>query len=464
MPETRVASSFRDPSGFVFLERADLLRQINPVYLAEYRRLMDSGLYAELTAAGLLVPHDELDAAPWAHQGAAAVIRPERLSFISYPYEWCFSQLKDAALATLEIQRRALAHGMGLKDASAYNIQFSRGRPILLDTLSFETYAEGAPWVAYRQFCEHFLAPLVLMSTVDIRLGRLQREYLDGIPLDLAAELAPGKTKFSPGLAIHLHAHAGAQVKEMRAARTERPTRPPKGAVPKNALLGMLDSLKGAVERLDWKPEGTVWADYYDATNYSEAAFARKKAAVGEMLDRIAPRPTQVWDLGANTGEFSVLSADRGISCIAWDVDPGAVERSYRQHRERPIILPLLQDLTNPSPGIGWANHERDSLAARGPADALMALALVHHLAIGNNVSLTEVARYFAKLAEWLIVEFVPKSDSQVQRLLATRKDIYDGYTQAGFEAAFSEKFKMIERKSIEGSERTLYLYRRSAG
>jgi hypothetical protein len=353
----------------------------------------------------------------------------------------------------LEIQTRALGHDLWLKDASAYNIQRCRGRTILIDTLSFETYEEGSPWPAYRQFCEHFLAPLVLMSLVDIRLGRLQREFIDGIPLDLAASLAPGKTKLSPGLAIHLHVHAKAQVSQANRGGTGAG-----GRVSKNALLGMVDSLRSTIERLDWKPEGTTWADYYSDTNYSSPAFSEKRRVVGEMLDAISPTPTSVWDLGANTGEFSQLAAERGIATLAWDIDPGAVERSYRTHRDDERLYPLLQDLTSPSPGLGWANRERDALSARGPAGAVMALALIHHLAIGNNVPLEQVAAYFAQLAPWAIVEFVPKSDSQVQRLLATRKDVYDGYSQEGFEAAVAPHFDIVRQAPIPGAQRTLYL------
>jgi len=452
-PETRLAASFRDPSGFVFRQDGNLLRQVNAVYLPVYRQFMASGLYQDLVTARLIVEHEEVDPAPWADGGAAAILKPKPLSMIAYPYEWCFGQLKDAALATLDIQRRALDKGMWLKDASAYNIQFVGDRPVLIDTLSFDPYVEGEPWPAYRQFCEHFLSPLALMSWVDIRLGRLQREYIDGVPLDLCSNLLPGRSKLNPGLAIHVHAHAKAQSSQGERKAT--------GKVAKNGLLGMLDSLRSTIQHLEWKPEGTVWANYYNETNYTDSAFAEKKRLVGSMLDAVSPVDGAIWDLGANTGEFSVLVAERGIDCVSWDIDPAAVERNYRTHRLGSKLLPLLQDLTNPSSGTGWANRERDSLAARGPAAGLLALALVHHLAIGNNVPLKDVADYFASLAEWAIVEFVPKSDSQTQRLLASRKDIYANYTPEGFEAAFAGRFEMHRKEAIVGTERTLYLLKR---
>jgi ribosomal protein L11 methylase PrmA len=378
---------------------------------------------------------------------------------ISYPYEWCFSQLKDAALATLAIQLRALEQGMALKDASAYNIQFVGGRPVMIDTLSFEQYREGEPWVAYRQFCQHFLAPLALMSRTDVRLGQLSRVYIDGVPLDLAARLLPGGTRWSFGLATHIHMHARTQRRyaDRRGTAKRRP-------VTKLALTGIVKSLEGTVRGLKWRPSGTEWAEYYDATNYSSGAFRNKQGLVERFLDRVRPRTA--WDLGANTGEFSRLAAQRGIPTVAFDIDPAAVEKNYLDCRERgeENVLPLVLDLTNPSPGIGWENEERMDLRSRGPADLVMALALVHHLAISNNLPLPKVARFFSRVGAKLIVEFVPKSDSQVRRLLSTREDIFPGYTREEFERCFGERFEILDSAPVEGSERTLYLMERRAG
>ena len=403
----------------------------------------------ELVDAGLLVSavRDDVSLAIAPH--AVAVLRPEVLPTISYPYEWSFSQLKDAALTTLEVARRALGKGMVLKDASAYNVQFLRGRPIFIDTLSFETYQEGEPWIAYRQFCGHFLAPLALMALVDIRLGGLLRTNLDGIPLDLASHLLPGMTRLKPGLTMHLHVHGRAT--NEKATETVR-----KANVSKTALLAILDSLKGTVEGLRWEPKGTQWADYYDETNYTDAAMTEKRRMVGAALEGLEGT---CWDLGANTGEFSRIAAEKGLDTIAWDIDPGAVERAYA--KKDPGVLPLLQDLTNPSPSLGWAHTERDSLEARGPADVVLALALIHHLAIGNNVPLPDVAAYFARLGRRAVVEFVPKEDSQVRRLLGSRRDVFPDYHEAGFEAAVAEAFEIESREPIAGTARTLYRLRR---
>lgn len=447
------AASFRDPSGFIFEREGTLYRQVCLPYAEDWKQLHESGLLERLTEQSLLVSHqnDSLDHA--AAPDAVAVVRPERVPFVSYPYEWSFAQLKDAALLTLQIAETALAHGMVLKDATAYNVQFLAGRPILIDTLSFERYVEGEPWIAYGQFCRHFLAPLALMSRVDVRLGGLTRVHLDGIPLDLASRLLPWRSKLDAGLAMHLHMHAKAlSLSGKKGGR--------KAAVSRTAFLGLLDHLKKTVQGLKWEAAGTEWADYYSETNYSEDSMARKRQLVGEMIEAAGP-PALCWDLGANTGEFSRLAAERGWNTVSWDVDPGAVQRAHAAGRDRAdSILPLLLDLTNPSPSQGWAQVERMGLRERGPADLLLMLALVHHLAIGNNVPLPRVFEFARQIGRTLVIEFVPKSDSQVQRMLSSRRDIFDRYDIEHFREAASTYFAIEREEAIRGTERTLFLMR----
>lgn len=450
--DTPVPGSFRDPSGFLFRRNNLLYRQVNNSYRADYERLMESGLYKSLAASNMVIPHEEADE-PGTSTDVFKVIAPEVIPFISYAYEWCFSQLQDAALATLAIEKQALEHGMSLKDASAYNIQFRGCRPVLIDTLSFEEYREGEPWVAYRQFCQHFLAPLALMSHTDVRLGQLLRVNIDGIPLDLASHLLPGKTKLSLGLATHIHLHAQAQRKY-----ADKPVKPAGRRMSRMAFRGLIDNLESTTRTLSWKPAGTEWADYYDATNYTDASLDHKRQVVDDYLARLNPKT--VWDLGANTGLFSRIAADRGIPTVAFDIDPAAVELNYLdcRKREEENLLPLLSDLTNPSPAIGWQNRERQSLIERGPCDTALTLALIHHLAIGNNLPFTMIVGFLAGICRALVIEFVPKSDSQVKRLLATREDIFPGYTREGFEQAFSARFAITVSSPVKGSERTVYL------
>jgi hypothetical protein len=457
MPKTRIKSSFRDPNGFIFHHEGMLYRQVNKKYRENYDLLLSSGLYDELTGKKLLIKHTKVEVESHDPDLAYVVIQPEFVPFISYPYEWSFSQLKRAALTTLRIQKEALKRGMTLKDASAYNIQFMDGKATFIDTLSFEEAVSGRPWVAYRQFCQHFLAPLALMALRDIRLSQLFRVFIDGVPLDLASKLLPWTSHLNFGLLTHIHTHA--RVQQQFAGSGEEAAQKT-GQVSAAGLAGLIDSLESVVRNLKWKPNGTEWGEYYSATNYSDQAFVEKGKLVKEFLE--LTEPGQVWDLGANTGEFSRIACEAGRQTISFDIDPAAVEKNYLAVREEKnaMILPLVLDLTNPSAGIGWHNQERMSLAERGPAQVLLALALIHHLAISNNVPLPDVAEFFADLGKWLIIEFVPKSDSQVRRLLASREDIFDRYTQIDLENSFSNCFELVKKQPIPGTERILYLYK----
>lgn len=452
----RDPASFRDPSGFVFTRNGQVYRQINQSVQADYQALMSSGLYRELTEAGLFVTHEETKLAPAEPAPEAIVIHPEQLPCISYPYEWSFSQLQDAALLTLSIQRRALSRDLSLKDASAYNIQFVGAQPKLIDTLSFERYEVGAPWVAYRQFCQHFLAPLALMSHVDLRLNRLLRDFIDGIPLGLASRLLPVRDRLNLGLLSHIYLHATSQNR-----LADKQVAPGRYHLTKEALLGTVDNLETTVRGLHFPTQATEWGAYPDHTNYSTAAHTAKKELIARWLKNLNPQ--RVTDVGANAGEFSRLGRDAGAFTIASDIDPRAVEQNYRQARTDldTRLLPLLIDITNPSPALGWANRERQAFLDRARADVVLCLALIHHLAISNNLPLPHIAELFAKLAKHLIIEFVPKSDSNAQVLLASRKDIFPDYTPEGFEAAFQKHFKIVRKEPIAGSERLLYLLER---
>jgi ribosomal protein L11 methylase PrmA len=456
-----VPGSFRDPSGFVFVRQGILYRQVNAPWRENYDLLMESGLYRELVEDGLLVPHEEVDLTFAASDGAHRVLRPEPIPFISYPYEWSFGQLKAAALTTLRIQKLALNHGMSLRDASAFNIQFSRGRPILIDTLSFERLPEGRPWVAYRQFCQHFLAPLALASYRDIRLTQLARVHIDGVPVDLAAGLLPFRARFRMPLLLHVFLHARSQVRHERGSVRAESGRGRTRPFTLQAFRGLIASLEKAVTKLTWKPGRSPWAGYYsEAESYSREAMDHKQRLVEAYLEHMDARTA--WDLGANTGLFSRMAAAKGMETISFDLDPAAVEANYeRVVREGETrLLPLVMDLINPSPGIGWENRERQSLAERGPVDLVLALALVHHLAIANNVPLARLAGFFRNLCTRLIIEFVPKSDPKVGDLLALREDVFPEYTQGGFEQAFGEAFTVEATEQIKDSDRIMYLMR----
>ena len=459
MPDTHdaVAGSFRDPRGYVFRREGVLYRHVEASGSRDYDLLESSGLLSALHDDGLLIPHRE-EPALASERGAARVLRPEIVPFVSHPYEWSFSQLRDAALLTLRLQETAMDHGMSLRDASAFNVQFHRGRPILIDTLSFERMPEGRPWVAYRQFCQHFLAPLALMAYRDVRLGLVLRDHLDGVPLDLAASLLPRRAQARPPLQLHLFLHAKSQRRHASDA-VDDAAKASRRSFGTQAFRGLLDSLRKGVEGLGAPEAVGAWADYEaEATHYAEAARRRKEEVVTSWIERAAP--ASVWDLGANVGRFSRLASTRGIDTVAFDLDAAAVDRNYlaaRKERDE-HLLPLVMDLTNPSPGLGWDGLERASLVDRGPADLALGLALIHHLAIGNNVPLPMLMTTVATLARKAVVEFVPKDDEKVRTLLATREDVFPDYTVEGFEAAAAAVFSVEAREPLPDSGRILYL------
>ncbi len=449
-----VKGSFRDPAGYVYRDdKGTLLRKVTAEGLADFDAADTAGVYDELIEAGLLVPHKLVGK----RSADGLTLAPKEVPVISYPFEWSFTMLKDAALATLEIQRRALAKGVSLKDASAYNIQFVDGKPQLIDTLSFEAYAEGKPWVAYGQFCRHFLAPLTLMAFVDIRLGQLSRDYIDGVPLDLAAKLLPRTARLRPSVLMHIVLHSKAQDSKGGEHKTTSTQ------VTKRNLLAIIESLERTVRSLGPKVSRTEWADYYQGnTNYTETAAAKKRKLVASFASAVPKLKTAI-DFGGNDGHYSRVFSELGASTICADIDPFAVEANYRRVRSQneEKLLPLLVDLTNPGGALGWANQEREALHERIRTDAVMALALIHHLAISNNLPLDMIAEYFSRFGGHLIIEFVPKKDSQVEKLLATRKDVFPHYDEKHFEQAFGSYYQLVKREQIAGTKRTLYLFKR---
>ncbi|MEZ6091019.1 MAG: hypothetical protein R3C05_23960 [Pirellulaceae bacterium] len=422
-------ASYRDPAGCIYRSPSgQLLRQVNHAGASDYDMLMSSGLYERLVSTGQLVSHTETEDEPCDVEKAYKIIQPELLDFISYPYEWAFSALKAAAVLTLDIQETALKHSMTLKDASAYNVQFRGHQPVFIDTLSFEAYQPGKAWDAYGQFCRHFLAPLALIHSRGVEMGKVQSLYIDGVPLDYACKLLPKRTWLRPGTLMHLHLNS---MLTRSYSDTSKPTQEkPNAKVTQQGLQNILQSLRKTVLSMRLPTRATTWADYYENNTYDENGQKEKLQAVSDFIESVNPRT--VWDLGANTGLYSRIAANKGAHVVAFDIDHLCVERNYNEcvSEQRTNLLPLHLDLTNPSPGIGWAHTERNSVTDRGPADAIMALALIHHIAISNNVPLELVAQYMHSIGRTLIIEWVPKHDPQVQRLrvgektssMATRK------------------------------------------
>jgi ribosomal protein L11 methylase PrmA len=454
-------SSFKDPDGAIFTLKGEIYRYVFESYKPSFDFFISSGLYNDLMSKDLLVPHTETDPTlvEQAEKKIYRVLKPQIIPFISYPYEWCFEQLKLAALLTLEIQLSALEKGMSLKDATAYNVQFAGTKPVFIDTLSFEIYEDNKPWQAYGQFCRHFLGPLLLWVYGKHEVANLNLKYPDGIPLNVISYSLPFKTKFNFSIFSHIHYHsklekklgsnASKKLKDLRLGKTR--------------LIAILTHLKNYISQLKAGENASPWVNYYETFSYSDAAFKQKKTIVEGLVKELSP--ANIIDIGCNDGEFSLLCAENVQLVVSVDSDASVVNNLYNKASGAAIgnILPLVVDITNPSPGTGLNNQERTSFLKRGNFDMVLALALLHHVTIGNNVPFELFAKQLSEIASSLIIEFVPKEDQQAQRLLVTRKDIFTDYHLQGFTKAFGKFFVIRQQIDIGNTGRKLFLMQKHA-
>ena len=453
--------SFKDPDGGVFYQGGRVYRYFTPRGAARFRSMAKSGLLDPLIAEGAVMETREvsLGEVPGLLQvipGAAFVVEHPRLPFISYCYEWPFEMLKAAALCHLEVLRVALDKGFILKDATPYNVQFIGSQPIFIDVASIEPYTEGQPWDAYNQFCRLFLNPLLLQALTGVRFQQWLRGALNGIaPAELGRVLS-WRQKLRPSVFPHVVLQAW--LERTFASKGSVGFDPQQQTIPRKQILRLINKITATIERLKPGKPNSHWMGYDDENSYSLEGQSDKEAFVERFL--AAQKPKVVWDLGCNTGRYSAIAARHTNHVIAIDSDPDTVDLLYREARESASnILPLVVDLLDPSPERGWAQAERSGLLKRGPADVALCLALVHHLAITGNVPLQNVVSWLARVARSGVVEFVPKEDPMIQVLLRFRRDVYDGYTQATFEAALREHFQINEQCTLPGSGRTLYSF-----
>jgi hypothetical protein len=447
-------ASFRDPSGFIYEQDGLIYRFVSTAYAVDYALLQNSGLAAELLKKNLLLPFTETADNHTGRSDWHKTLLPQQLPFFSYAWEWSFSQLKGAALATLTVCKLALQKGMILKDATHTNMQWVDGKWKLIDTLSFETYTAGESWIAYRQFCECFLNPLLLAAYSGMEVHKLALSYPDGVPAAVTSRLLPFKTKFNASIYLHVHLQA-----KMGGKPTAEQKSPGKKLSQKN-IEQIIDNLYSCIEGLHLPQQTTTWNNYYDETILSETYLTEKKKLVASLL--INQTYKSVLDLGANEGEFSLLCKE-DTQVIATDFDSACIDSLYNRLKKekRKNILPLVLDLTYPTPAVGWMNEERKAFFKRTKADVCLALALIHHLAIAKNISLQQLASFFASICNTLIIEFVPKEDPKVQGMLQRRKDIFDNYTEQEFEQAFALYFSLEQKTTVKGSQRSMFVYRK---
>lgn len=395
----------------------------------------------------------------------AAYLKHDTIPYVSYPYEWTFGMLKDAALLHLELLVSALAEDFTLKDGTAYNVQWVGRRPVFIDVLSFEKVTPGQPWAGYRQFCQTFLYPLFLQAYKDVPFQPWLRGCLDGMTPVEFANLMSLRDMVRPGVLKHVWLHAwlegSARVRESDLSHSL-----PRAGFNKSLIKANADALARIIRRLKWNPPDSKWSEYAANTTYSSGDARRKADFVREA---VASRPVGlVWDLGCNTGEYSRIAAERAECVVAMDADHLAVERLYQSLRRAPtappsaqagtdVILPLVSNFADPSPNLGWRGQERKSLAERGRPELTLCLALVHHLVIGAGIPMRELLQWLAGLGTRLVIEFIGKDDAMVQQLLRNKRDNYADYEPELFDRWLNEFFEVVRSERLESGTRALY-------
>jgi ribosomal protein L11 methylase PrmA len=451
----RLPGSFRDPAGHVYAAGERILRTIAPAAASQYEACKD--VLADLVSEGRLVAFTEFEPHEFglAPDSASYVLEHPRLSPWTQPYEWSFSLLKEAALFHLDLHLDLLERGFTLSDSSAYNVQFVGPSPIFIDHLSIRPYVDGEFWAGHKQFCEQFLNPLLLRAYFDIAPNSWYRGGLEGIPTDAMAKLLPLRRRLSWNVLTNviLPAHFQKGTTSERDAKFSLKDR----RLPLVGLQGMLRQLRKWIARLvPANSSATTWANYATTTTYDDEETAHKKRFVAEFIAETGAR--SVIDLGCNTGDYSKISLESGASSVTgFDFDQQSIDRAYQRAKaEKLNFLPLYLDARSPSPTQGWMQSERLGFAERFHADAVLALAFEHHLAIAHNVPLEQIVQWITAMAPSGVIEFVPKSDPTIVKMLALRKDIFPDYTLEEFLSHLGAKRTVVKQETVSKSGRTM--------
>ncbi len=459
-----VPGSFRDPSGRVYFFEDRVIRIVAESFVSSYEQVVGTGLFSNLESEGMILPARNVEPEILESMGLQGqyVLEVPKLSFVSFPYEWPFSALKDAALLHLRMHLTALQHGVTLTDASAYNVQFQGVSPVFIDHLSFRPYEEGEVWSGHRQFCEQFLNPLLLRAYWGIPHNAWYRGTLEGIPTGELCRLMRWRQYFQWNMLMHVvmqHWFQRSASQDLSDLKKEAiPARP----LPLRSLCHLLEQLHNWIESLQPADTGkTVWSDYATNHSYSDTEMETKKQFVREFVQRIQPKV--LWDLGCNTGDYSAVAIEAGAEyVVGFDADQGALELGYSRGKAEKFPWQLLYlDGANPSPNQGWREVERQGLSDRAKGDGILALAFIHHLAIARNIPLDQLVDWLVDLAPHGVVEFVPKNDPMVQKLLRLRDDIFPNYSEDEFLACLVLRAEVIRTKVVSQTRRVLIEYRR---
>ncbi|WP_420860647.1 hypothetical protein [Algirhabdus cladophorae] len=465
---TPVAGSFRDPVNKVYALSKDgttrILRGINADALQNFLSLQEQGFYQKAQSRGWVVKTDLLnaedpDAAQILRDGWAGVLEHAEVPFVSYPYEWSFSMLKDAALLQLSLIEAALEEGWTMKDATPFNIQFISARPVFIDIPSYEPRVAGEPWVGYRQFCSMFLTPLLLKAHLNMDHLPLLRSYIDGIPPTEAAKFFRGLARLKKGVLSHILLPARVENAILSRERDRAPAKKRDAGKQSDAMvIGLVQSLRRLVRSLKSPITHTDWSQYDKTHSYEDADFQAKKAFVQKHAS--SQNFGHVWDIGCNTGTFSRLCAETADQVISVDGDHNAIEQLYLRETEQDTsnILPLVLNLANISPSQGWGGSERAAFDQRTKPGLVIALALIHHVRISSNIPNVMFLKWLHSLGSQVIIEFVNRSDEMVVKLLTNKKEQYHDYNITQFEAELAPLFDIVDRQPLKDGDREIFM------
>ncbi len=442
-----------------------ILRALSPEGAGDWDALAASPLLETLVNKGELIPTKEVDVSvlngstDLLPTGVTRVLEHQRVPFISYPYEWTFSMLRDAAVLQLDLGIAAVDEGLMLKDATPYNVQFQGSSPVFIDVGSFETIPEGLPWVGYRQFCMLYLYPLLFQAHKDIPFHPWMRGSIDGIqPID-AIKVFSLMDRLRKGVFLHTSLHARLDRRANKSGPGSADENKNKRTVKPEAVKAHMNSMRRLVSKLKWKTGETSWSGYRASNTYSDDDDKRKQTFVAEVA--ASKQPTLTWDMGCNDGAYSRIAAESSERVVAFDFDHATVEALYRSLKQEgnTKILPLVGNLADPSPGLGWRGLERRTLADRGAPDLMLALALIHHVSISANIPIAEFLEWVKDLGSTLLIEFPKRTDPMVRALLANKQEGANAdYDLENFELELGRRFNVEKREELPSGDRVLYL------
>ena len=456
---TQDSGSFRDPLSKVFVGNGKVVRAFTFQGAADIEAVWSKKSIQSALSSGQLIQSDIVDvssvglAAPW----TLAMTHP-LVPFISYPYEWTFSMLKDAALLQLDITRAALADGVGVKDATPYNVQFLGSRAQFIDAGSFEKRRKGDPWYGYKQFCEMYLYPLMMQGYLGVGFQQFLRGAVNGISPDMMRKLLPGSVRHPrKGRFTHVVLHAAAQ-NRFADSNNDVKKEAAKAGMNAQVLEATMKKLTKLVNSISLGDKKSLWSEYSERGHYIESSLDEKQKFVRDAVAS-APRK-QVWDIGCNDGVFSRIASAHSDYVVAMDADPLVIDRLYNvlKAEKNEKILPLYVDLTDSGGGVGWRGQERPGIFNRGNPDIVMALAVIHHMAITFNVPVASQLDMLRDLTPELIIEMPHADDPMVRKLLTNKRaGIHDDFNLDEFERLLSERFTVKSKMLLSSGTRTLF-------